>query len=81
VGPGGATIRPPEDNAPLLTLSREVPVLVRAVNLEDGEWIRARGGRPILYSEAAAEDFREWFRTEWSAGSSGPGATDSEQGS
>jgi len=60
-----STIRRPEDNAPLLAMVRDAPVLVRGFNLEDGEWIRARGGRPILYSEAAADDFREWYRTEW----------------
>ena len=60
-----STIRRAEDNAPLLAVVRDAPVLVRAFNVEDGEWIRARGGRPILYSEAAADDFREWYRTEW----------------
>lgn len=60
-----STIRRTEDNAPLLAMVRDVPVLVRAFNVEDGEWIRSRGGRPILYSEAAAQDFEEWYRTEW----------------
>lgn len=64
-----STIRRAEDNAPLLALVRDAPVLVRAFNREEGTWIRARGGRPILYSEAAADDFREWFRDEWGSAS------------
>jgi len=56
-----STIRRREDNAPLLAMVRNVPVLVRAFNVEDGEWIRARGGRPILYAEAAARDFLDWY--------------------
>lgn len=60
-----STIRRREDNSPLLALARDVPVLVRGFNLDDGEWIRERGGRPVLYSEAAAEDFEEWYEREW----------------
>lgn len=58
-----STVRRREDNAPVLALTRDVPVLVRGFNEEDGDWIRERGGLPVLYSEAAAEDFREWFET------------------
>lgn len=60
-----STVRRREDNSPLLALARDVPVLVRGFNIEDGEWIRERGGRPVLYSEAAAADFREWYLEEW----------------
>ena len=60
-----STVPRREDNVPLLRFARGVPILVRGFNLEDGEWIAARGGRPILYSEAAAEDFRDWFENEW----------------
>jgi len=59
-----STIRRKEDNAPLLAMAGETPVLVRVFNVEDAEWIRARGGRPVVYSEAAAQDFMEWFREE-----------------
>jgi hypothetical protein len=65
------TIRRREDHGPLLELARGVPVLVRAFNLEDAEWIRQRGGRPVLYSEAVAQDFLEWYETEWEEAQSG----------
>lgn len=69
-----STVRRREDNLPLLAMARDVPVLVRAFNVEDGEWLRERGGRPILYSDAAAQDFREWYRDEWRGGAE-PGNT------
>lgn len=73
VGADGArivisTVRRREENEPLLRMARGVPVLVRGFNREDGEWIRARGGRPVLYSEAAARDFRDWYNEEWNTG-------------
>jgi hypothetical protein len=63
-----STIRRPEDNAPLLRLARGVPVLVRVFNVEDAEAVRIQGGTPILYSQAAAEDFLSWFDTFRAAG-------------
>ncbi len=60
-----STIRRKEDNGPLLSMKGDVPVLARAFNVEDGEWIRARGGHPISYADAAAEDFLNWFHEEW----------------
>jgi CPA2 family monovalent cation:H+ antiporter-2 len=63
-----STVRRREDNAPLLGFAHGVPILVRAFNVEDGEWIAQRGGRPVLYSEAAAEDFSTWFQKEWAGG-------------
>jgi Kef-type K+ transport system membrane component KefB len=65
-----STIRRTEDNGPLLALARDAPILVRAFNVADGEWIEARGGRPILYADAAADDFREWYEEEWEGNSS-----------
>jgi hypothetical protein len=60
-----STVRRPEDNAPLLTMAAgKVPVLVRAFNVEDAAWVNARGGRAVLYSDAAAESFLEWFDRE-----------------
>jgi Kef-type K+ transport system membrane component KefB len=56
-----STIRRLEDNSALLALARDAPVLVRAFNVEDEEWVRRRGGIPIPYSEAAAQDFMDWF--------------------
>ncbi len=57
-----STIRRKEDNAPLLALARGVPILVRSFNLEDAEWIRERGGKPVLYADAVAREFMEWYR-------------------
>lgn len=60
-----STVRRPEDNLPLLTMAAgKVPVLVRAFNVEDAAWVNARGGRAVLYSDAAAESFLEWFDRE-----------------
>jgi Trk K+ transport system NAD-binding subunit len=71
-----STIRRAEDNGPLLALARGAPVIVRGFNDEDAEWIRARGGRPILYSEAAAQDFLDWFDGGGPAGATGMGEDD-----
>lgn len=62
-----STIRRTEDNAPVLGFARGVPVLVRGFNDDDLEWIRARGGIPISYAEAAADNFMRWF-DEFAAG-------------
>jgi CPA2 family monovalent cation:H+ antiporter-2 len=56
-----STIRRPRDNAALLDLATDVPVLVRTFDEEDADWIRERGGRPILYSEATAEGLLAWY--------------------
>ncbi|MEX2467453.1 MAG: cation:proton antiporter [Gemmatimonadota bacterium] len=62
-----STVRRIEDNGPLLEMTAgRVPVLVRAFNVEDAAWVDARGGRAVLYSDAAAEGFLEWFdRDGW----------------
>jgi Kef-type K+ transport system membrane component KefB len=57
-----STIRRPHDNAYLLEAARGLPVLVRVFEDADAEWVRERGGIPILYSDAAAEEFVRWFR-------------------
>jgi Kef-type K+ transport system membrane component KefB len=60
-----STVRRIQDNGPLLEMAAgKVPVLVRAFNVEDAEWVNARGGRAVLYSDAAAEGFLEWFERE-----------------
>jgi len=61
-----STVRRVEDNETLLEMVGEVPVIARAFNVEDAEWLGARGARPVLYSEAAADAFLEWFhRKGW----------------
>jgi voltage-gated potassium channel Kch len=59
-----STIRRKEDNGPLLAIAKGIPIFVRAFNVSDAEWIDRRGGRPVLFSEAAAEDFLEWYKSE-----------------
>jgi hypothetical protein len=56
-----STIRRPLDNEPVLRYVPGVRVLVRVFEAGDAVRIRALGGTPILYSEAAAEDFLKWY--------------------
>jgi hypothetical protein len=58
-----STIRRPRDNATVLELAPHVTVLVRVFEDDDADWIRARGGTPVLYSEAAAKHLLEWIET------------------
>jgi len=59
-----STIRRPEDNRRLLELARGVPILVRVFDLEDAQWVRDRGGTPVVYSVAAAEGMLRWYDRE-----------------
>ncbi len=54
-----STIRRPRDSAALLQLARGLPVLVRVFDAADADWVRERGGFPILYSEASADALLE----------------------
>ena len=56
-----STIRRTRDNQPLLDLGRGVPVLVRVFDAADTEWVRARGGVPVLFSEATVDALLEWY--------------------
>jgi Kef-type K+ transport system membrane component KefB len=56
-----STIHRPRENQALLELARGVPVLVRVFDAADADWVRARGGMPLLYSEAAADALLEWY--------------------
>ncbi|CAN5859989.1 cation:proton antiporter [soil metagenome] len=57
-----STIRRPDDNRALLRIAgQSTTVLVRVFDPADAIWVREMGGRPILYSEAAAEEFLRWF--------------------
>jgi hypothetical protein len=62
-----STIRRPEDNRTLLRIAGKRPVLVRVFDPLDADWIRDMGGRPILYSDAAADEFLRWFSTRFRA--------------
>jgi CPA2 family monovalent cation:H+ antiporter-2 len=56
-----STIRRPRDNAGLLRAIKDVPVVVRVFEQADADWVRERGGIPIMYSDAAAEEFAKWY--------------------
>jgi Kef-type K+ transport system membrane component KefB len=56
-----STIRRPEDNRTVLRLAGKTPTLVRVFEPADAEWIRELGGHPVLYSDAAAEEFLRWY--------------------
>lgn len=60
-----STIRRPRDNASALDMLQDRPVLVRVFEDEDASWVEGRGGIPVLYSDAAAEEFTRWFREDW----------------
>lgn len=63
-----STIRRTRDNELLLKRTAErTPAFIRTFESADAEWVEARGGRPVLFSEAAAEEFMEWFQTEFLA--------------
>jgi Kef-type K+ transport system membrane component KefB len=56
-----STIRRPRDNERVLQLISDSPVVVRVFEDDDAEWVRQRGGIPVVYSDAAAEEFSRWF--------------------
>ncbi len=60
-----STVRRTGDVIPALEMARRgerhVPVLVRTFSHDEAEQVRALGGHPVLYSEAAAEEFVHWL--------------------
>lgn len=56
-----STVRRPMDNQTVIAEAGNAPVLVRVFDPGTAERIRALGGVPVVYSEAAAEDFLAWF--------------------
>lgn len=59
-----STIRRARDNAILLGMAGEVPVLVRVFDEGDAHWVRDHGGIPVVYSTATAEALVVWFHEE-----------------
>jgi Kef-type K+ transport system membrane component KefB len=57
-----STMRRPLDHLAVLDYVEDVPVLVRVFEPADADAIRARGGTPILYSHAAADEFMRWLQ-------------------
>lgn len=57
-----STVRRAQDNAPLLQMTQgRTPVLARAFDDDEAEWLARRGARIVLYSDAAAATFLDWF--------------------
>ena len=56
-----STMRRPQDHLALLDLVQGVPVVVRVFEPDDAAAISLRGGTPILYSHAAADEFVRWL--------------------
>jgi Trk K+ transport system NAD-binding subunit len=56
-----STINRTRDNEAVLSLAPPASVLVRVFDRDDADWVRERGGVPVLYSEAAAGTFMQWF--------------------
>jgi Kef-type K+ transport system membrane component KefB len=56
-----STMRRSVDHLSLLDHVQGVPVVVRVFDPEDAEAIRSRGGNPVLYSHAAADEFLRWL--------------------
>lgn len=58
-----STLRRPEDNEAVLDLARErqIPVLVRVFEEGEETWVRDRGGTPVSFADATAEDFFAWL--------------------
>jgi Kef-type K+ transport system membrane component KefB len=65
-----STVRRPRDVRRLLEAVTDVPVLVRVFEDEDATWVAEHGGIPVMYSEAAAEEFLRWF-DGWTASAGG----------
>lgn len=57
-----STLKRPRDNATLLALVPEgVPVMVRVFDDEEADWVRRRGGRPVITSELGARRLLDWY--------------------
>ncbi|CAN5769415.1 cation:proton antiporter [soil metagenome] len=56
-----STVRRPSENDAVLSYTSGIPLIARVFEPVEAEMIRARGGTPILYSEAAAVDFLTWL--------------------
>jgi Kef-type K+ transport system membrane component KefB len=56
-----STMRRPADHMALLDFVKGVPVIVRVFEPADADAIAERGGKAILYSHAAADEFLRWL--------------------
>jgi monovalent cation:H+ antiporter-2, CPA2 family len=56
-----STMRRLKDHMAILKRSRGTKVICRVFEEREADRIRARGGVPVLYSRAAAEEFLHWY--------------------
>jgi CPA2 family monovalent cation:H+ antiporter-2 len=57
-----STLRRVDDNATALALVPEnVPVVVRVFDEAEGEWVRSRGGEPVVTSRLAVPPLLAWY--------------------
>jgi Kef-type K+ transport system membrane component KefB len=56
-----STVRRPTENEAVLAYAPGVPMIARVFEPWEAEALRAHGGVPVLYSEAAATDFLTWL--------------------
>lgn len=59
-----STLRRVRDNGAVLDAVRDAPVLVRTFEEEEERWVRERGGIPVSFAEASADDFLAWY-AQW----------------
>jgi hypothetical protein len=68
-----STIRRAGDNETVLRVAGGVPTVVRVFDATAADRIRALGGIPVVYADAAAEEFLRWFASDVAAGERGGG--------
>jgi Kef-type K+ transport system membrane component KefB len=56
-----STIRRPSDSEEVVRFAEGVPTVVRVFDGAAADRVRELGGIPVVYAEAAAEDFLRWF--------------------
>jgi CPA2 family monovalent cation:H+ antiporter-2 len=57
------SMRRVRDSEKVLRYAKDVPTFVRVFEETEAEFVRERGGEPILNSAAAVETFTKWFET------------------
>lgn len=60
-----STMRRLRDHLAVLKVVKDGKVICRIFEEEEAEQIRRRGGIPVLYSHAAADEFLRWFGSEF----------------
>jgi len=67
-----STLARPRTIQPIFSIVEDIPVLVRVFEDEEEEEIRELGGTPISFSDAAVDEFLEWFEENFEKESQKP---------